>query len=230
MFFNSQYLNNVLYCIFPSVIPAPNHYYWVRWSVSAHLWVKWFLVWRSLRNTALMCTDVSTLSEGEMSYLCLLWGRINPCRWVSVHSFISMWTLKWKGDVCVSAGTWPLLREQDRPAGSDQGSGSRAGSEQHQGQLRGPWNHQDPLQCRSEQKHLSPVRIRRGVASRSHFCLSHQLWENEAIVDEFKKQLSIKRCGLRFRIFTELLSRLRLCIQCDGFHPSGSDRWRKSEA
>lgn len=79
-------------------------------------------------------------------------------------------------------------------------------------------------------RNMSPARIRRGVASRSHFCLSHQLWENEAIVDEFKKQLSIKRCGLRFRIFTELLSRLCLCIQCDGFHPSGSDRWRKSEA
>lgn len=57
--------------------------------------------------------------------------------------------------MCISAGTWPLLREQDRPAGSDQGSGPRAGSEQHQGQLRGPWSHQDPLQRRGEQKHPS---------------------------------------------------------------------------
>lgn len=96
----------------------------------------------------------------------------------------------------VSAGTGPLLREQDRPAGSDQGSGPRAGSEQHQGQLRGPRGHPDPLQRRGEQQHPSPASIRRGAAPTSHFSFfPEQLWENEAVMDEFKKQLSIKRCG-----------------------------------
>lgn len=101
--------------------------------------------------------------------------------------------------MCISAGNWPLLREQDRPAGSDQGSGPRAGSEQHQGQLRGPWTHQDPLQRHGERKHPSPARVRRGVAPRSNFCLSDQLWENEAIMDELQKQSSIKRCGSGLR-------------------------------
>lgn len=96
--------------------------------------------------------------------------------------------------VCVSAGTWSLLCQQDRSAGSDQGSGPRAGSEQHQGQLRGPRSHQDPLQRGGERKR--PYQAK-GVLPGSHLFLSQQLWENEAIVEEFKKQLSIKRCWFR---------------------------------
>lgn len=87
-----------------------------------------------------------------ISYLCRLWGRINHSRRVPAHLFVISMRLQVK-EVCVSAGTWALLREQDGPAGSDQGSGPRAGSEQHQGQLRGPWNHQDSLQRGGEHKH-----------------------------------------------------------------------------
>lgn len=130
--------------------------------------------------------------------------------------------------MCVSAGTWSLLCQQDRSAGSDQGSGPRAGSEQHQGQLRGPRSHQDALQRGGERQHPCQAKA---VPPTSHLLfLSEQLWENEAIMEEFKKQLSIKRCWFRFLGHPVVTATLVVNTFRWFSRPSGSDRWRKSAA